>query len=191
VARQDPAGGAAATAVRAALARVVERLGLVLEDVTVTPAGSRRLLRVVVDTPADPADSADPAAPADADHAETAAEQGLSLDAVAEASREISAVLDDGDVMGSTPYVLEVSSPGVDRPLTERRHFRRNVRRTVEVTLTDGSTVTGRVTAAGDRLELAVPGAKKGMPASARELAWDDVVRGQVQVEFKALESGA
>src|SRR5205085_2862457 len=86
VARQDPAGAASTSSVRAALAPVVERLGLVLEDVTVTPAGSRRVLRVVLD-----ADG----------------EGELSLDAVAEASREVSAVLDGDDVMGSTPYVLE------------------------------------------------------------------------------------
>ncbi len=168
MARQDSAGGAAAASVRQVLGPVVEGLGLVLEEVTLTPAGARRVLRVVLD-------AADAAAP------------GLSLDAVAEASREVSAALDDDDVMGSTPYVLEVSSPGVDRPLTERRHFRRNVRRTVEVALVDGSTVTGRVSAADDTLVLVVPGTKKGM-ASTREIGWDDVVRGLVQVEFKALD---
>ncbi|GAB3600755.1 ribosome maturation factor RimP [Angustibacter peucedani] len=173
MARQDSAGGATAQSVRQALGPVVDGLGLVLEDVTVTPAGSRRVLRVVLDV------------------ADESADEGLSLDAVAEASREISTALDADDVMGATPYVLEVSSPGVDRPLTERRHFRRNLRRTVEVTLADGSAVTGRITAADDHLVLAVPGAKKGMPAKDRELAWDDVERALVQVEFKALdESG-
>lgn len=165
MARQDAAGDPAA-AVRRALGPVVERIGLVLEDVTFVPAGGRRVLRVVVDG---------------------GAHGGLSLDAVAEASREISATLDGDDLIGAAPYVLEVSSPGLDRPLTERRHFRRSVRRRVEVVLADGSRVTGRVRSAEDSLVLDVPGAKTGT-TSIRELTWDDVVRGHVQVDFTGLD---
>lgn len=183
MARQDAAGDPAA-AVHRVLGPVVAQAGLVLEDVTVTPAGGRRVLRVVLDTADDPAND-NPNDTAD-DNPDDA---GLSLDAVAEASRHISAALDADDVMGSTPYVLEVSSPGVDRPLTQRRHFRRNVRRIVELVLTDGSTLTGRLTSAGDEVVLVVPGAKKGM-TSTRQVAWDDVVRGHVQVEFAAHERG-
>ncbi|HEX3005811.1 MAG TPA: hypothetical protein VHO27_16475 [Angustibacter sp.] len=155
---------------RDAIAPAAADLGLVVEDVVAAPAGSRRLLRVVLDV------------------ADDAAEAGatLSLDAVADASRRISEVLDADDVVPGA-YVLEVTSPGVDRPLTEPRHFRRNRRRKVEVRLRDGSTVTGRVVAVGDALELEVAGPKKGTTAR-REVPWAEVVRGQVQVEFKPVD---
>jgi ribosome maturation factor RimP len=91
---------------------VIGALGMDLESVRVTTAGRRRLLRVVVDS----------------DH-------GLSLDDAALASRELSAKLDASDVMGDMPYTLEVSSPGVDRPLTQARHWRRAVGRLVRVPL--------------------------------------------------------
>ncbi len=195
MARQQPAGGAIAVAVRQVLEPVVGGLGLVLEDVTVTPAGARRVLRVVLDVvpdlPADQPEADQPVSDEPASDEPTAerAEAGLSLDRVAEASREISAVLDSGDVMGATPYVLEVTSPGVDRPLTQPRHFRRNLRRRVLLTLADGSEVTGRVTAADEQLTLVAEGPKKGMTTT-RRIAWDDVVQALVQVEFKPIDSG-
>jgi ribosome maturation factor RimP len=105
------------------------------------------------------------------------------LDDVAEASRAVSQALDDSEVMGQAPYVLEVSTPGVDRPLVEQRHFARNTGRLVRVRLADGSTVDGRVQSADDRLVLTIPGPKKGMTAT-RELEWAEVARGAVQVEF-------
>ncbi|WP_200942162.1 ribosome maturation factor RimP [Angustibacter sp. Root456] len=155
---------------RDAIAPAAADLGLVVEEVVAAPAGSRRLLRVVVDLADDRADDA----------------AALSLDAVAEASRRISEVLDADDVVPGA-YVLEVTSPGVDRPLTDPRHFRRNRRRKVEVRLRDGSSVTGRVVEAGEALELDVEGPKKGTTAR-RQIAWDDVLRGQVQVEFKPID---
>ncbi len=170
MARHHQAGGAGDSsvqdAVRGAIRPVADDLGLVLEDVVVAPAGSRRLLRVVLDVAGD--------------------EGALSLDAVADASRRISEVLDTDDVVPGA-YVLEVSSPGVDRPLTEPRHFRRNLRRKVEVRLVEGGTLTGRVVDVGETLVLEVEGAKKGTTAR-RELAWADVARGQVQVEFKPVD---
>ena len=147
---------------------VLHALGLVLEDVVVSTAGSRRLLKVVLDLPADQTGS-------------------VSLDAVAEASREISASLDDADPMGSSPYTLEVSSPGVDRPLTEPRHVRRNVGRLVELTLRNATVVHGRVLAVedDDTLVLLLAGAKKGMPATKqRRVGWAEVSRAVVEVEF-------
>ena len=175
--RHHQAGGGSDSslqeAVRDAIAPAAADLGLVVEDVVATPAGSRRLLRVVLDV------------------ADEAADGGvtLSLDAVAEASRRISDVLDGDDVVPGA-YVLEVTSPGVDRPLTEPRHFRRNRGRKVEVRLRDGSVVTGRVVDVDPALALDVEGAKKGT-VTRREIAWDDVVRGQVQVEFTPVGAGA
>ncbi len=138
---------------------VVGAEGLDLEDVTVTPAGKRRLLRVVVDR-----------------------DGGVSLDDVAEVSLAVSAALDAGDAMGATPYVLEVSSPGVDRPLTEPRHWRRAVKRLVKADLRDGTLVEGRIVATDETgVELDVAGAP-------RRIDYQDLARGRVQVEFRRLD---
>jgi ribosome maturation factor RimP len=164
-------GSTPTQAVRDALSPALADLGLHLEDVTLSPAGNRRVLRVVVD-------AADASAPA------------LSLDDVADASRSVSDLLDQTDVLGETPYVLEVSTPGVDRPLTEPRHFRRNVGRLVRVTLTDGGSVEGRVRSADDDLVLTVAGPAKGT-TSPRVLEWAQVARGHVQVEFSHRDEGS
>lgn len=141
--------------VRAVAAAAVTSAGLVLEDVTVTPAGRRRVLRVVVDLPDDVLG-------------------GVPVESVESAARAVSEALDSSDVMGATPYVLEVTSPGVDRPLTERRHWLRARGRLVTVTLADGGTVAGRLTEAGD----------DGVTVDGRLLGWDDLRKGRVEVEF-------
>ena len=142
-------------ALLAELAPVVAEHGLDLEDVTVTPAGKRRLLRVIVD-----------------------GDEGVSLDAVAAVSTDVSRWLDESDVMGGQAYVLEVTSPGVDRPLTQPRHWRRARTRLVKATLTDGRAVEGRVTEAGDdEVVLDVDGTR-------REVAYSDITSARVQVEF-------
>jgi ribosome maturation factor RimP len=112
---------------------------------------------------------------------------GLSLDAVADASRAVSAALDDSDAMGDAPYVLEVSTPGAERTLTEPAHFRRSVRRKLAVTLADGTQLTGRLEEAGEQLVLRVDGPKKGM-TSTRRYAWADVARAVVQVDFTRVD---
>jgi ribosome maturation factor RimP len=149
---------------------VVGAAGYDLEELVVTPAGRRSVVRVVVDW-----------------------EGGVTLDDIAEISRTVSEVLDaNDDGMGRTPYVLEVSSPGVDRPLTEPRHWRRNTGRLVTVAVGPaGQTteVTGRVTAVDDvGVTLAVeaqgkPGAKK-RPPTPRQVPWAELGNGRVQVEF-------
>ena len=168
-------------AVRDVIAPVLARLQLQLDDVAVSAAGSRRLLRVVVDLSDDAVEQAlagDGSAPV----------PGLSLDAVADASRAVSQALDESDVMGDKAYVLEVTTPGVERPLTTAAHFRRNLRRRVTVTLADGTQPTGRLEAADDdELTLRVEGPKKGM-TSTRRYPWADVVRGVVQVDFTRVD---
>lgn len=109
-------------AVTASLQPVAAAAGFDLEGVEITPAGKRRLLRVVVDR-----------------------DGGVDLDAVAVASRDFASALDSHNVMGDTPYVLEVTSPGVDRPLTEQRHWRRAIGRLVEAAVHTGGLVRGRV----------------------------------------------
>jgi ribosome maturation factor RimP len=106
------------------LAPVVGSAGYDLEDLVVTSAGRRTLVRLLVDK-----------------------DGGVTLDECAELSRSVSAVLDvDDAVLGSAPYTLEVSSPGVSRPLTLPRHWRRNVGRLVRVVRADGAAVLGRLT---------------------------------------------
>lgn len=130
-------------------------LGLDLEGIELAAAGRRRVLRVAVDR-----------------------DGGVTLDDVAAATKEVSRLLDDSDVMGEQPYLLEVSSPGTDRPLTHPRHWRRNTGRLVAVTTTDGRTRTGRVVQAGeDRILLDVDGSRE-------EVALVDVTKARVEVEF-------
>jgi len=143
----------------ALLGPVVSTAGYDLEDVAVTSAGRRSLIRVSVDS-----------------------DDGIDLDAVAEVSRLISDALDgDGQFSANAafagPYVLEVGSPGVDRPLTEARHWRRAVGRLVKVD-SAGATITGRVLAATDG---AVTLDVDGVP---RDYALTALGPGKVQVEF-------
>lgn len=159
--------------VRATIEPALAPLGLVIEDVTVSPAGKRRLVRVLVDTDISGLDAADPSSPV----------PSLSLDDVAEATRAVSDRLDDSDVMGRGPYVLEVSSPGIGRSLTSRDQLRRQVGRLVEV-VHDAGSVTGRLTDVGaDRLTIEVPATKKAA-TRVETIGLDSVHTGTVQVEF-------
>ena len=148
-------------------------LGLLIEDLAVTPAGRRRLVRIWIDRDL-ATDGADVTAPT----------PSLTLDEVADATRVVSDALDASDVMGEQPYTLEVTSPGVDRPLTQPRHFQRNVRRLVTLTPLEGEPVTGRIVRAGESdLTVEVPAAKK-QPARTQEVRYADLSRAVVQVEF-------
>ncbi len=164
--------------ISAVLETALAPLGVVVEDVTVSAAGKRRLVRVLVERDIGDLDASDG----------TSRVTALTLDDVADASRAVDAALEDGDVMGSAPYVLEVSSPGVGRALTTHDQFRRQVGRLVEVRHV-GGTDTGRLVEVGlDDLVLEVPATRK---TSARRLtvALPDVERGTVQVEFTHHES--
>jgi ribosome maturation factor RimP len=156
---------------------VVRAAGLDLESVRVGSGGRRRLLRVVVD-----------------------ADGGVDLDKIALVSREASARLDDTGAMGEAPYTLEVSSPGVDRPLTQPRHWRRAVGRLVRVPVSGPSArepsspkqagglaehaagpaghAEGRVIVAGDN------GVTLEIDGEHREFSYAELGPGQVQVEF-------
>jgi len=108
-------------------------------------------------------------------------DNGLDLDTAATLSRSASALLDGLDSIGDH-YVLEVSSPGVDRPLTSAKHFRRARGRKVDVVLSDGSKLTGRVGETNeDTVALVV---RAGRDWAIREISVGDVVKAVVQVEF-------
>lgn len=140
---------------RDVLEPVVTEAGYDLEDVTVTAAGRRSVVRVIVDR-----------------------DGGLDLDAVADISRVVSETLDADDVTGEAPYTLEVSSPGVDRPLTEPRHWRRAVGRLVRASVRDEKDVTGRVQHADDA------GVTFDVDGTERTVGYDALGPGKVQVEF-------
>jgi ribosome maturation factor RimP len=152
---QRPGADATVTAVSAAVTGRLEELGLDLEAVELTPAGKRRVLRIAVDS-----------------------DGGVTLDDVAAATRAINDVLDGSDAMGEQPYTLEVTSRGVDRPLTGPRHWRRNRSRLVKVTLADGTVVTGRIGESDDdQVTLDVDGSSRAVP-------YADVTKALVQIEF-------
>jgi ribosome maturation factor RimP len=134
---------------------VVGAAGMDLESVRMSVAGKRRLLRIVVD----------------GDH-------GVSLDDAADVSREISAMLDEVNALGEVAYTLEVSSPGVDRPLTEPRHWRRAVGRLVKVKVTGEGTLEGRILAAdADGVTLDLAGGE-------RRFGQGELGAGAIQIEF-------
>ncbi len=143
---------------------------LVVDEVSITPAGRRSVLRISVDRDLGPDDAAPTTEPTDP----------LTLDEVADATRAINAVLDPSDVMGEAPYVLEVSSPGVTRPLTLPRHYRRNVGRLVTVTPTDGEAFTGRLVWA----DASTATFTVADSAEERPTPYAQVSRAVVQVEF-------
>ncbi|MFJ6747618.1 MULTISPECIES: ribosome maturation factor RimP [unclassified Streptomyces] len=146
---------------RGLLEPLVAARDLDLEEIEVTPAGKRRVLRIVVDS-----------------------DEGVQLDECAELSREASQVLDDADVMGGLPYTLEVTSPGADRPLTELRHYRRAVGRLIKAQLHEGGELVARIITVDDEgLDLEVPGVK-GRKPTARRVAFDEIAKARVELEF-------
>lgn len=146
------------------LTPVVEAQGFFLEDVDLRAVGRRLVLRILVDT-----------------------ESGVNLDDVANASRLISDVMDEKDPFDDEPYTLEVSSPGVDRPLTMPRHWMRNLGRLVAVTLTNSKQLTGRISSIdGDTVVLEFD--NKGRK-STQQIALADISKAVVQIEFSRVES--
>jgi ribosome maturation factor RimP len=137
------------------VASAVTGAGYDLEELSVTRVGRRLLVRVTVD-----------------------GDTGVSLDTVAELSRLISDRLDSEDqAFGSESYTLEVSSPGVDRPLTQAQHWRRAVGRLVKT-----AAGTGRVISATDQVViLDFDGAKRELPIT-------ELGPGKVQVEFNRVD---
>ena len=139
-----------------------EAAGLIVDSVTVSAAGKNTRVLVTVDLPEDAVGSAD-------------------LDTVAKASRAIGDALDEANVPPGA-YLLEVSTPGTDRPLTLRRHFMRARTRLVELELTAGSALTGRIVdVKDDALVLDIDG-------ETQTVALADVKLGRVQVEMKRLD---
>ncbi|SNC72306.1 ribosome maturation factor RimP [Kytococcus aerolatus] len=146
-------------------------IGLEVREVEITPAGRRTVVRVLVERPLpDPDDGVTPVEPVD-------------LDQVADATQLVSAAIDADDPFGAQPYTLEVSSPGVDRPLTELAHYRRAVGRLVELRGVEGTEPrTARVLRVEDELIVLADDAAEG---GERSCTLAEAGTGTVQVEFR------
>lgn len=147
------------SALVAVLEPIVAAHGLELDDLTVVDAGRRSVLRITLD-----GDGPDG--------------HGPTIDDIAEATRVISAALDDSDAVGEHPYTLEVGSRGVSAPLERPAHWRRNVSRLVRVTPVEGERFVGRIRAADDT------GAELDVDGRRRRVNFDAVRRAVVQVEL-------
>ncbi len=141
---------------RETVAAAVESVGLLLEDVTTTQAGRRSVVRVVVDLPDGPG--------------------GVTSDQLGDATRAVSDALDSDDPIPGT-YTLEVTTPGIDRPLTEPRHFRRATGRLVRIETADGAR-EGRVTEA----------TQDAVVLGEETVAYRDITRANMIVDFGRAE---
>jgi ribosome maturation factor RimP len=137
----------------------LHQAGYFLEDVNIVSPGQHRIVTVIVD-----------------------GESGLNLDQVTVASKLVSELLDAAAFMGETPFTLEVTSPGIDRPLTLPRHFAKNVDRLLKVTKTDGLTVTGRILSNTENEVTLSVTEKKDVKEVVIALA--DIKRATVEIEF-------
>ena len=138
-----------------AITPAIEASGCYLEEVTLTPAGKRKIMTVIVD-----------------------GDTNLSLDQVTAVSKKVSAIVEVLPALGDTPFTLEVTSPGVDRPLTKPRHWRKNHGRLINATLTTDKTVKGRI---GDSTEIDVE-------IDSVKIAFSEIKKALIEVEFKSLK---
>jgi ribosome maturation factor RimP len=142
----------------------VQAQGLFLEEVLLVSPGKHRIVTCIVD-----------------------GQSSLNMDQVTAVSRAISELLDEAAFMGEAPFTLEVTSPGVDRPLTKPRHFAKNVDRLLKVMRTDGEVVTGRISGNTEtELTLTVTEKKEVKEVV---IALADIKRATVEIEFNRKES--
>ncbi|NBQ59806.1 MAG: ribosome maturation factor RimP [Actinobacteria bacterium] len=138
--------------ISAAITPALTALGFYLEDLNISSAGKRSLLTVIVD-----------------------ADRHLSLDEVTQATKAISEIVENIPALGATPFTLEVTSPGVDRPLTKPRHWRKNINRLVKIILQDGKEIKGRIKSASEI----------SATIDEVEISYADIKRANLEIEFK------
>lgn len=138
------------------IADAVSGAGFELDGLEVRQAGRLKVVKAVVD-----------------------ADDGVDADQVAEASRAVSAALDEHEHLIAGSYKLEVSSPGLSRPLTRQRHWRRARFRLVRVTPKDGDEYVGRVGHAGEKaVRVLVAG-------RVRDVSYAGITKAVIEIEFK------
>jgi ribosome maturation factor RimP len=138
--------------ISAAITPALSDLGFYLEDITITSAGRRSMLTVIVD-----------------------GDTHLSLDQVTVATKAISEIVENIQSLGQAPFTLEVTSPGLDRPLTKPRHWRKNIDRLVKIVLLDGKEIKGRVK---DATEISAT-------VDEQVIKFSDIKRATLEIEFK------
>jgi ribosome maturation factor RimP len=138
--------------ISAAITPALEALGFYLEDVTIISAGRRSMLTVIVD-----------------------GDTHLSLDQVTSATKAIGEIVESVQSLGETPFTLEVTSPGLDRPLTKVRHWQKNINRLIKVVLLDGSEIKGRIK---DVNEVSAT-------VDEKNINYSDIKRATLEIEFK------
>ena len=145
------------------LSPAITRAGFVLEDVTVTPAGKRRIVSVVIDRE----------------------DSNPSLDEVTLVSKEVSTLLDDYSQLGSMPFTLEVTTPGVDRPLTQPRHWRKNIGRLVKITPMEGEKYLARIKSVSN------DGVILDFQEEESTVNFGEIRRATIEIEFNRKSDGA
>lgn len=138
--------------ISAAIRPIIEATGNYLEELTITTAGKVKILTVIVDSDAH-----------------------LNLDQVTAVTKEISQVIEELPALGETAFTLEVTSPGLDRPLTKPRHWRKNLDRLVKITMTSGQVIQGRIGAATETSVL----------VEEKTVSYEDIKRAVLEIEFK------
>jgi ribosome maturation factor RimP len=138
--------------ISAAIRPIIEATGNYLEELTITTAGKVKILTVIVDSDAH-----------------------LNLDRVTAVTKEISLVIEELPVLGDTAFTLEVTSPGLDRPLTKPRHWRKNLDRLVKITMASGQVIEGRIGAATETSVL----------VDENTVSFEDIKRAVLEIEFK------
>ena len=138
--------------VAAAITPIIESLGFYVEDIAITAAGKRSMLTVIVD-----------------------GDTHLSLDQVTVATKAISEIVENLPTLGNNPFTLEVTSPGLDRPLTKPRHWQKNKDRLIKIILNDGKEITGRIK---DSTQSAVT-------VDEQVINFADIKRATLEIEFK------
>lgn len=147
------------------IAPALQKAGYFLEDVNLVSPGKHRIVTVIVD-----------------------GAQSLSLDEVTVASKLVSELLDQASFMGDAPFTLEVTSPGIDRPLTLPRHFTKNIDRLVKVTKIDGTSFTGRILSNTEsEITLSVTEKKETKEVT---ISLTEIKRAQVEIEFNRKDGG-
>lgn len=152
----SPPSGDTTARLEPVVSEAVARIGYDLEEFTVQQAGRRRMVKVVVD-----------------------ADEGVGTDAISDISHSVSQVLDEYEHVLAGSYTLEVTSPGVDRPLTRARHWRRARFRLVNITFSNGKVKLARVGQADDEGVLVLA---DGQP---HRVTYREIERAVVELEFQ------
>ena len=138
--------------ISAAIRPIIEATGNYLEELTITSAGKVKILTVIVDS-----------------------DSHLNLDQITAVTKEISEVIEALQELGDSAFTLEVTSPGIDRPLTKPRHWRKNFDRLVRITMTSGQEIQGRI---GEATETTVL-------VGDLKVSFGDIKRAVLEIEFK------